>query len=94
MHVVMFDVEIDTARNEEALTMLHDFAVPMCSSQPGFVKGAWLSSADGAAGRTLLWFENEAQAHAMVDMLSATPMPADAPVSASAGRVFSIVAEA
>jgi hypothetical protein len=59
MHTMFVTVDIKPGRLEEAQNSLKTEVVPMVSKAPGFVRGLWWNSDDGATGHGLVVFENE-----------------------------------
>lgn len=59
MHGVIVQVRIDSSREEEARSTLHDVVVPRARALAGFSSGTWLRALDGDAGRGVLLFESE-----------------------------------
>jgi hypothetical protein len=39
MHGIVVTVDIDAARGDEAVKLLHEFTIPTAKSQEGFVRG-------------------------------------------------------
>ena len=47
MHGVIVQVRIDSSREEEARSTLHDVVVPRARALAGFSSGTWLRALDG-----------------------------------------------
>jgi hypothetical protein len=77
MHAVT--VKVSILDRERAERELRERIVPMVSQAPGFVAGYWLEEQDGK-GASLVVFESEENAQAMVDGIKAQAQE-DAPVS-------------
>ena len=91
MHVVLVTAEIDPERRDMAEQILHDVTVPSVKSQPGFVRGTWVRSADGSQGRGFIVFDSEEHANALVPQVKP---PEGAPVTIKSVEVFEVLAEA
>ncbi|MEA2374309.1 MAG: hypothetical protein QOD53_772 [Thermoleophilaceae bacterium] len=78
MHAVQVTVSI--LERERAESELKERIVPMVSQAPGFVAGYWLEPRDGK-GESLVVFESEEQANAMVEGMRAQEAQGGLPVS-------------
>ena len=94
MHAMLVTVDIDGARVEESTKLLHEVTIPTVKSQPGFVRGSWLRTADGTSGRGVVIFDTEDNANTVASGLRDQGLPADGPVKIKSVDVFEVVAEA
>jgi hypothetical protein len=95
MNVVVIEVGINPAKQDEMLTVLQQQVVPSTVASPGFVKGAWIQSADLASGKAVMWFEDESTAKAFIDEVQASgPGDDDDTVVIRSTELYSIAAEA
>ncbi len=74
MHAVTVSVSIEAGREDDAAKQLQSDVLPRVKAAPGLVSGFWLMPKDGKAS-SLVVFESEAAAKAMVDGMSAMPPP-------------------
>ena len=90
MFAVIGEATIDTDRVDESLRDLDETLIPFVARAPGFLTGSWLRSADGTVGMSVLVFDTEEHATAMLEL-----RPSDAstspPVHGVSLRVFEIV---
>jgi hypothetical protein len=93
MHAVIGTVEIDSARSDEAIELLSNFAVPNAKQAPGFISGTWCRSADGTSGHSLVLFESESTAKADAARFAQGPPPG-APVRFVSADVLEVLAQA
>ena len=93
MHALLVELEIDTARSDQAIKFLTDVAVPMISKGEGFVSGTWMRSEDGAHTRSLMLYENEQAAKAAADRAAEGPPPG-APTRFVSAQIFEVMAQA
>ena len=93
MHALLVELEIDTARSDEAIKFLKNVAVPMISQGEGFVSGTWLRSEDGAHTRSLMLYESEEAAKTAASRASEGPPPG-APTRFVSAEVFEVMAQA
>lgn len=93
MHALLVAVDIDAARGDEALKLLEEFTIPTAKSLEGFVRGVWLRSSDGSAGRGVVVFDSEDHAKAAAETVRQGPPP-DAPVTLRGVDLFEVVGEA
>jgi heme-degrading monooxygenase HmoA len=91
MHAVT--VKVSILEPERALSELRERVVPMVSQMPGFVAGYWLEPQDGK-GASLVVFESEEQAQAMVAGVKAQSAQGDMPVAFDEIGVRGVVANA
>ena len=94
MNVVVIEVGIDASRQDEVTQVLNEFVVPSTVASPGFVKGLWMQRADMSCGQSVLWFDDEANAKAMIDAVNASPPPGDSPVVVRSAELYTVRAEA
>ena len=89
MHAVAVKVSISDA--ESAEKALKEMIVPRVSSAPGFVAGYWTRSDDGSNGQSMLVFESEDAAKALMERVRA-----DVPqgVTVESAEVREVVASA
>jgi hypothetical protein len=78
MHAVQ--VTVTLVDPEEAQRMLLERIVPMVSQAPGFIAGYWLEPQDGK-GASLVLFDSEENAQAMVDGMKAQEAQGGLPVT-------------
>ena len=64
MHTMVVRMSIDPPRVEEFARHLREDIVGWAKSQPGFLSGQWLRSADGSDGMGVVVFESEDAAEA------------------------------
>lgn len=93
MHGTIVTVDIDAARRDEALNLLHEFTIPTAKSLTGFVRGVWLRSDDGTTGRGVALFDTQEHAQAAAEAARQGPPPG-APVTVQSVEVFEVVGEA
>jgi len=93
MHALLVTLELDPARMEEALQVLHGFAIPTVRQGAGFVSGPWLRSADGRHGRSLLLYESREAAEAAAERAAQGPPPG-APIRFVSAEPFEVMAQA
>ena len=74
MHAVVVNDSIEPGHEDEAAERLHTDVVPRVKEAPGIVCGNWLVPSEGK-GFSLVVFESEAAAKAMVEGMSAMPWP-------------------
>lgn len=93
MYAVVTEVQIDTARLDEAAKLLEEFTIPRARQTPGFLRGTWIRSEDGARGRGLLLYEDKDAARAASELISQGPPPGS-PARLSGVEVFEVVGQA
>jgi hypothetical protein len=93
MYAVIGEATIDADRIDESLRDLDETLIPLVTRAPGFVTGSWLRSADGSVAMSVLVFDTEAHANAMLELRppDAPPDPTDPPVRGVGLRVFEVV---
>jgi hypothetical protein len=91
MHAVT--VKVTIVDPERAVRELRERVVPMVSQAPGFVAGYWLEPQDGK-GASLVVFESEDQAQAMVEGIRAQEAEGGMPVTFDEVGVRGVVANA
>jgi heme-degrading monooxygenase HmoA len=91
MHAVT--VKVTIVEPDRALNELRERVVPMVSQAPGFIAGYWLEPQDGK-GASLVVFESEDQAQAMVDGIRAQEAEGNMPVTFDEVGVRGVVANA
>ncbi len=74
MHAVVVTVSIEAGHEDEAAQRLQTDILPRVKEAPGIVSGHWLVPSDGK-GFSLVVFESEAAAQAMVASISSMPVP-------------------
>ncbi len=74
MHAVVVNVSIEAGHEDEAAQRLQTDVLPRVKQAPGVVSGHWLLPSDGK-GFSLVVFESEAAAQAMVESMSSMPWP-------------------
>jgi hypothetical protein len=94
MHGVIVQVRIDSNREEEARSTLHDVVVPRAKALAGFSGGTWLRALDGDGGRGVLLFESEDAARAAVDEIRSQGPPPGVPVTLEAVDAYEVLAQA
>lgn len=95
MNVVIIEVGIDPTQQDEMLEVLRSSIVPSTAESPGFVKGAWLQSADLASGKAVMWFDDESTAKAFCDEVQSSGSGGDGdPVVIRTVGLYSVAAEA
>jgi hypothetical protein len=94
MHAVVGHVSIDLSRSDEAEQQLHGMVVPMVSQAKGFVSGVWSHSDADGKGVSIVVFENEEDAQALVTQMQAIGMPPDSPVALDSVEVYRVSATA
>jgi hypothetical protein len=87
----MVDVELDTAKMDEADAMLNGAVIPAMTSQSGFVKGYWFRTPDGSRGCSTMLFDSEASAKAALESMPA--LPDGGPVKKQYTELFELLAE-
>jgi heme-degrading monooxygenase HmoA len=91
MHAVT--VKVTIVEPDRAVNELRERVVPMVSQAPGFIAGYWLEPQDGK-GASLVVFESEDQAQAMVDGIRAQEAEGNMPVTFDEVGVRGVVANA
>jgi hypothetical protein len=91
MHAVVVRVSIDDF--DRGRKFLTEQVVPRVSQAPGFVAGYWTRSEDGTGGLSMMVFESEDPARAVVQMMESQP-PQDDGVSIEDIEVREVVANA
>jgi hypothetical protein len=94
MHGVIVQVSIDSNREEEARSALHEMIVPRAKALAGFSGGTWLRALESDAGRGVLLFESEEAARAAVDEIRSQGPPPGVPVTLEAVDVYEVLAQA
>jgi hypothetical protein len=94
MHGVIVQVRIDSNREEEARSTLHEVVVPRAKALAGFSGGTWLRALDGDGGRGVLLFESEDAARAAVDEIRSQGPPPGVPVTLEAVDAYEVLAQA
>lgn len=89
MHAVVGTAQIDPDRAEEAAELARNL-LENVSQAPGFVSGALARSLDHTAGRSMMLFESEAAARAVVENVR-NMIPADGPTELVSLEVFEVV---
>jgi len=91
MHAVVITVSItDFDRARQFLT---EQVVPRVSQAPGFVAGYWTGADDNSNGLSMMVFESEDAARAVVQMMESQP-PMDDGVTIDSTEVREVVASA
>ncbi len=93
MYGVLVRLEIDTARADEAVRMLHEVAIPTIKAAEGFLSGTWMRSLDGARTASVIIFESEEHAVAAAERAAGMPPPGG-PASFVSAEVFEVMAQA
>jgi len=91
MHAVVVKVNIDDF--EKGRQFLTEQVVPRVSQAPGFVAGYWTRSEDGSGGLSMMVFESEDAARAVVQMME-SQSPMDEGVTIEGIEVREVVANA
>jgi hypothetical protein len=91
MHAVT--VKVSIVDRERAESELRERIVPMVSQAPGFVAGYWLEPQDGK-GASVVIFESEENARAMVEGMRAQGAQEDLPVTFDEVGVRGVIAHA
>jgi hypothetical protein len=94
MHGVIVQVRIDSNREEEARSTLHEVVVPRAKALAGFSGGTWRRALDGDGGRGVLLFESEDAARAAVDEIRSQGPPPGVPVTLEAVDAYEVLAQA
>jgi len=94
MHGVIVQVRIDSSREEEARSTLHDVVVPRARALAGFSSGTWLRALEGDGGRGVLLFESEETARAAVEEIRSQGPPPGVPVTLEAVDAYEVLAQA
>lgn len=94
MHGVIVQVRIDSSREEEARSTLHDLVVPRARALAGFSSGTWLRALEGDGGRGVLLFESEETARAAVEEIRSQGPPPGVPVTLEAVDAYEVLAQA
>ena len=94
MHGVIVQVRIDSSREEEARSTLHDVVVPRARALAGFSSGTWLRALEGDGGRGVLLFESEETARAAVEEIRSQGPPPGVPVTLEAVNAYEVLAQA
>ena len=89
MHALFVVSEIDASRTAEAEAMLENAVAPQVKQAPGLVSATWGRSADGTEGRSVVIFETEEVARAMLAVVEG--MPSDAPTRILSASVLEVV---
>jgi hypothetical protein len=92
MHAVIGTVTIAAGQTDAARKSLNDDVVPRVKSAPGFVKGYWAASADGAHGTSMLLFKTKQDADNAANMARTSPRPPG--VTLDSVDVREVIAEA
>ena len=61
-HAFIAHVDLSGLDRQESEQMLHERVIPMVTQLPGFERGVWLRSEDGATGMGIVVFDSEANA--------------------------------
>ena len=93
MHGLVVRLQIDTARAEDAVKLLHEFVVPTVKQGAGFVSGTWMRSEDGTGTCSVLLYEDEEVAKAAAGRAAEAP-PSGAPTTFVSAEVFEVMAQA
>ena len=80
MYAIVGVSEIDPNRADEATAALTNGILPAISQAPGFVNATFARTPDGSGGRSMVLFETEEAANAVVANVS-NIMPADSPIN-------------
>jgi hypothetical protein len=91
-YALVAEVSLDGFSREEAVRILHEQIIPIVKQQPGFQRGVWLRSQDGATGSGVVVFDTEANVEAMRALLTQN-RPAEAPPITSSA-VYEVTGEA
>ena len=94
MHGVIVQVRIDSSREEEARSALHDVVVPRARALAGFSSGTWLRALEGDGGRGVLLFESEETARAAVEEIRSQGPPPGVPVTLEGVDAYEVLAQA
>ena len=93
MQAVVITISIDPAKAELATGLLHEQVVPNAKASPGFVSGVWARSRDGRNGHSVVLYENEESARAVLAQATQGPFPG-APVTVLSAEVYEVLAQA
>jgi hypothetical protein len=93
MHAVLVTVEIDPARGDESVKLLHEFVIPSAKSLDGFERGYWLRTEDLRQGRGVIMFDTADHAKAAAARVRGWPPPGML-VTYRSIEVFEVIAEA
>ena len=94
MHGVIVEVVIETAREEEARSLLREVVVPTAKALDGFVGGTWLRALDSDGGRGVLLFDSAEAASAAAEQIRAEGPPPGAPVKLQNVTAYEVLAQA
>jgi hypothetical protein len=93
MYGLLVELEVDPAQAEQAIDFLREVAVPMIKQGPGFVRGTWMRSLDGARTRSLILYDDQQAANEAADRARQGPPPG-APTRFVSAEVFEVMAQA
>ena len=93
MHAVVITIGIDPARADLATGLLHEQVVPNAKASTGFVSGTWARSEDGTRGHSVVLYDDEESAKAVVEQAKQGPFPG-APVTVLYAEVYEVLAQA
>jgi hypothetical protein len=92
MHAIVTTVRIAQGQFENARRELKDQVIPRVRQTPGFLKGFWTRSADGAIGTSMVVYDTQQQAEEAAKMVRNSPTPPG--VTFNSVDVCEVVAEA
>ena len=94
MYAVVGHVTIDLGRSDEAEKQLNEMVLPMFKKANGFVSGVWSHNDADGKGVSIVVFESEEDAQAVVTQMQAMgPLP-DSPVTLDRVEVYRVSATA
>jgi hypothetical protein len=92
MFAVVVHVRIASGQVDASREALKNQIIPRVRQAPGFVKGYWTASADGASGDSMAVFKTKQDAEQMVAMVRNQPPPPG--VTIERVEVREVIAEA
>jgi hypothetical protein len=93
MQAVVTHVTIDPNRIDDAEELLRSIVMPRASSAKGFVSGVWTHKPDGK-GLSVVVFETEDDAKALVSAMQASPPPDGSPTTIDTVEVYTVAGTA
>ena len=94
MYGIMVQVVVDTAREDQAKTILVNNVVPEARARRGFVAGYWLRALEGNVLRAVQIYETEKDAREAAEHIQSQGPPPGAPVTLQSVEVFAVIASA
>lgn len=94
MYAIVIDVEVDSAREEEARRMLREVIVPMAQAHAGFAGGYWLRALEADVIRSVHLYDSEGAARAAAEAIGSEGPPPGAPVTLVSIDTYEVLAQA